>query len=59
MSTAGSDERVANTLEWPRESRDRMKRVAKAQGRSVNAQLNVIVAEWLAAHDDTGAPIDG
>ncbi len=51
----GADERVANTLEWPKESRRRLKRIAAAQSRSVNAQLNVIIADYLASHDDTGA----
>ncbi len=51
------DERVANNLEWPKESRDRLKRIAAAQSRSVNAQLNVIIADYLASHDDTGAPL--
>jgi hypothetical protein len=49
-------ERVATTLEYPEPDRARVRKIAAAQRRSVNAQLNVIVAEYLACHDDTGAP---
>lgn len=51
--------KVATTLEYPEPDRARVRKIAAAQRRSVNAQLNVIVAEYLASHDDTGAPTDG
>lgn len=50
-------EKVATTLEYPEADRARVRRIAAAQRRSVNAQLNVIIAEYLASHDDTGMPI--
>lgn len=52
-------EKVATTLEYPEADRARIRKIAAAQHRSVNAQLNVIVAEYLASHDDTGALTHG
>lgn len=51
-------EKAATTLEYPAADRERIRKIAAAQRRSVNAQLNVIIAEYLATHDDTGAPHD-
>ena len=59
QSQTDAVEKVATSLEYPEPDRARIRRIAAAQHRSVNAQLNVIVAEYLASHDDTGAPTDG
>lgn len=51
--------KVATTLEYPESDRARVRKIAAAQRRSVNAQLNLIIAEYLACHDDTGARTNG
>ncbi len=59
MGTSQTDTtQLARTvLEYPAPDRERLRKIAKAQDRSVAALHRVIIRDYLAAHDDTGAPL--
>ncbi len=46
-------------LEFPSADRERLRKIARAQGRSVAAQHRIIIRDYLAAHDDDGKPVEG
>ncbi len=58
METSLTDttEPARTTLEYPVEHRERLRKIADAQGRSVAAQHRIIIRDYLAAHDDEGRP---
>lgn len=56
MSPPDITEMCASTLEYPAAHRDRLRKIAAAQDRSVAAQIRKVIADYLASHDDTGAP---
>ena len=50
---------VAMTLTLPREHRDRLRAIGKANNRAMLPQIRQVLADYLASHDDTGAASDG
>lgn len=53
---ANITERVVLTLRLDAAHAARIARIAAAQKRSTNAQIEIVLAEFLATHDDTGKP---
>ena len=48
-------ELARTTIEYPPADRERLRKIAAAQDRSVAALHRRIIRDYLASHDDTGA----